>query len=142
DDADAVSADNLYITGTIATISSVERGLGGVRLVLTGHDRANALRFSESGGHLVATVAPAVELPPLDPAASTFVALHRDGRGRERPSLPRSAACPKRQSSRCSIRSPSPVSSATSLRTTSMFRSRSARACSRRSRSTIGCAMF
>src|SRR4029078_12057761 len=33
DDSDEVSASNLYTTGTIATLSSVERGLGGVPLV-------------------------------------------------------------------------------------------------------------
>ena len=38
DDADDVNAQNLYTMGTIATISSVQRGLGGVRLVLEGHD--------------------------------------------------------------------------------------------------------
>src|SRR5205823_1607614 len=65
-----------------ATISSVERGLGGVRLVLHGADRASAIRYAESGGHLTATVAAAVELPPLDPEAPTFVALHREVRER------------------------------------------------------------
>jgi ATP-dependent Lon protease len=82
DDQDDVSAENLYAMGTIATISSVQRGLGGVRLVLEGADRATALRIAESGGHLVATIAAAVELPPLDPKDSTFVALHREVRAR------------------------------------------------------------
>src|SRR5256885_11165102 len=66
DDGDEVSAGNLYTMGTIATISSVQRGLGGVRLVLEGRERANAIRVAPGAdGHLVATVSAAVELPPL-----------------------------------------------------------------------------
>jgi ATP-dependent Lon protease len=83
DDVDEVVAGNLYTMGTIATISSVQRGLGGVRLLLEGRDRANAIKISTAdGGHLVATVSPAVELPPLDAKHSTFVALHREVRAR------------------------------------------------------------
>src|SRR5258706_8782890 len=82
DDGDDVSPTNLYTAGTIATLGSVERGLGGVRLVLHGHDRANAMRFTDAGGHLVATVAQAVELPALDPDGPAFVALHREVRSR------------------------------------------------------------
>src|SRR5258706_4602872 len=82
DDGDEVSAENLYTMGTIATISSVQRGLGGVRLILEGHDRATTIRIAPVDGHLVATVSPAVELPPLDPNDSTFVALHREVRAR------------------------------------------------------------
>ncbi len=82
DDSDEVAATNLYTTGTIATISSVERGLGGVRLVLHGRERGNAIKVAESGGHFVATVTPAAELAPLDPNGSAFVALHREVRER------------------------------------------------------------
>src|SRR5678815_5400825 len=34
DDRDDVTAENLYSMGTIATLTSVQRGIGGVRLVL------------------------------------------------------------------------------------------------------------
>jgi ATP-dependent Lon protease len=82
EDGDEVDPDNLYTMGTIATISSVQRGLGGVRLVLNGRDRANAIKISQVDGHLVATVQPTVELAPLDAKDSTFQALHREVRAR------------------------------------------------------------
>ena len=68
DDGAEVSAEKLYTMGTIAVLGSVQRGLGGVRLVLEGRDRANAIRYTTAeDGHLIAQVAPAVELPPVDP---------------------------------------------------------------------------
>jgi ATP-dependent Lon protease len=82
DDEDEVTAENLYTTGTIATISSVQRGLGGVRLVLEGHDRAVALRVTPTNGYLAATISAAVDLPPFDDKDPTFVALHREIRER------------------------------------------------------------
>jgi ATP-dependent Lon protease len=82
DDSDDVTPENLFTVGTIATVSSVQRGLGGVRLVLEGHDRAVAVRVDAAHGHLVAQVSAAVELPPLDAKDSTFVALHRELRER------------------------------------------------------------
>jgi ATP-dependent Lon protease len=82
DGADEVGPDNLYAMGTIATIHSVQRGLGGVRLVLEGHDRAIAMKIAPHDGHLAATISAAIELPPLDNNDSTFVALHREVRAR------------------------------------------------------------
>ncbi len=82
EDHDEVDPDNLFTMGTIASISAVQRGLGGVRLVLEGRDRANALRIVEKDGHFVATVAPAIELPPDDPESPAFVGLHREVRAR------------------------------------------------------------
>ena len=82
EDGDEIDPDNLYTMGTIATISSVQRGLGGVRLVLNGRDRANAIKISQVDGHLVATVQPAVEIAALDAKDSTFQALHREVRAR------------------------------------------------------------
>jgi ATP-dependent Lon protease len=82
DDSDEVTAENLYTVGTIATVSAVQRGLGGVRLVLEGQARANTIRVATSEGYLVATLATAAELPPLDAKDATFVALHREVRAR------------------------------------------------------------
>ena len=61
----------------------MQRGLGGVRVVLEGHERGIAMRV-----HAAATAiwsrrsSPATELPPLDPKDPTFVALHREVRER------------------------------------------------------------
>jgi ATP-dependent Lon protease len=82
DEGEEVTPENLYTIGTIATIGSVQRGLGGARLVLEGHDRAIAMRVASADGHLVATISAAIELPALDAKDATFVALHREVRER------------------------------------------------------------
>jgi len=82
DDQDEVDIANLYTMGTIASIGAVQRGLGGVRLVLEGRDRANSIRVEQVAGHLVATIVSAVEVPPVDVGDPTFLGLHREVRAR------------------------------------------------------------
>ncbi len=82
DEGEDVSPENLAKLGTIATISQVQRGLGGARLVLEGHDRGVSVRVTTVDGYLLAAVAAAVELPPLDAKDPNFVALHREVRAR------------------------------------------------------------
>jgi len=82
DDGEEIEPDALYTIGTIATVASLQRGLGGARLVLEGNQRAIATRVTTQDGYLVATVAPATELPPLDARDATFVGLHREVRAR------------------------------------------------------------
>jgi ATP-dependent Lon protease len=82
DDIDEITTEGLYTMGTIATVSSVQRGLGGVRLVLEGHERGIAMRVAPQDGYLVATVAEAADLPPIDANDPTFVALYREVRDR------------------------------------------------------------
>src|SRR5438309_6052556 len=55
DTVDEVTPDNLYTIGTIAKLGSLQRGLGGVRVVLEGQERGIAMRVAPSDGHLVAT---------------------------------------------------------------------------------------
>src|SRR6185295_8359885 len=82
-DVDEVLPEGLYTIGTIARVSSLERGLGGVRVALEGVERGIAMRIAPSdGGYLVATVSEASELAPLDPMGPAFVALHREVRDR------------------------------------------------------------
>jgi len=81
-DVDEVLPEGLYTIGTIATINSLERGLGGVRVALEGRERGIVMRVAPHDGYLVATVAEATELGPLDAADPTFVALHREVRER------------------------------------------------------------
>jgi ATP-dependent Lon protease len=81
-EAEEIEADNLYAVGVIATVSSLQRGLGGARLVLEGRQRAVAKRVASQDGYLAATVAPAVEHPPLDPKDTAFIGLHREVRAR------------------------------------------------------------
>src|SRR5580698_5232284 len=55
-DVDQVTADGLYTVGTVATLSAVQRGPGGVRLVLEGQERGIAMRVTSQEGYLVAQV--------------------------------------------------------------------------------------
>ena len=81
-DSDEILAEGLYTTGTIATLGGVQRGLGGVRVAIEGQERGIAVRVATTDGYLVATVAIATDLQPLDAKDPTFVALHREVRER------------------------------------------------------------
>ena len=61
-DGDEVAPENLYTIGTIATLGSVQRGLGGMRLLLQGESRGIALRYASKNGYLEATVQEAREI--------------------------------------------------------------------------------
>ncbi len=82
DNADEPSADILYVTGVIAKIGQVQRGLGGVQLLLQGEQRATALHYGEQDGHMTAVVVEAEEMMPLDAADPAFEALHKEARER------------------------------------------------------------
>jgi len=81
-DGDEVAPERLYTIGTIATIGSVQRGLGGIRLLLQGESRGIALRYVARDGYLEATVQEAREMTPLDSRDAAFLALHREARER------------------------------------------------------------
>src|SRR5690349_5520574 len=53
-DTDEVAPESLYTIGTIATIESVQRGLGGIRLALEGQERGIVLRVAPVNGYLEA----------------------------------------------------------------------------------------
>jgi ATP-dependent Lon protease len=99
-DVDEVTADGLFTIGTVATISSLERGLGGVRVALEGRERGIVMRVTPKDGYLVATVSEATELQPLDPKDATFLALHREVRDRAA-ELATKRGLPARRSARC-----------------------------------------
>jgi len=82
ENVDHVTPDVLYTTGTIAKISQVQRGLGGVQLLLHGENRGAALHYTETGGYLSAVVREVDDLPPLNSEDPAFVALHREARER------------------------------------------------------------
>jgi ATP-dependent Lon protease len=77
-----VQPDVLFTTGTVARIGQVQRGLGGIQLLLQGQYRATVLQYSEAEGHIDAVVQEAPDLPPLDPEDPAFVALHKEVRER------------------------------------------------------------
>src|SRR5881275_1408386 len=82
ENVDTVTPGVLYTTGTIAKISQIQRGLGGVQLLLHGENRATALHYSENGRYLEAAVREVDDLPPLSPEDAAFVGLHREARER------------------------------------------------------------
>jgi len=79
---DAVTPESLYTIGTVARIGQLQRGLGGIQMLLHGERRGIAIHLSEQEGHLVAIVRDAEELPPVNPEDPAFVALHREVRSK------------------------------------------------------------
>ncbi len=79
---DAVSAANLYTIGAVAKIGQIQRGLGGLQLVLQGEYRATALHYSERDGHLEAILTRAEDLPPIDQNEPLFQAMYKEARER------------------------------------------------------------
>jgi len=79
---DTVTPDVLYTTGTITKISQIQRGLGGVQLLLHGERRGTALHYTDNGRYLEAVVHEVDDMPPLNAADPAFVALHREARER------------------------------------------------------------
>jgi ATP-dependent Lon protease len=81
-DVENVTPELLYTIGTIATIGSMQQGLGGVRLLLEGKERGIAARIVRKNGFLEAMVQPAREMTPLDSNDPAFVGLYREARDR------------------------------------------------------------
>jgi len=79
---DNVSPETLYTIGTVARIGQLQRGLGGVQLLLHGEHRGIGIHITEHDGYLQAIVRDADELPPLSPEDPAFVALYREVRTR------------------------------------------------------------
>ncbi len=82
ENVDTVSPDVLYTTGTITKISQIQRGLGGVQLLLHGERRGTALHYTDNGRYLEAVVHEVDDMPPLNAQDPAFVGLHREARER------------------------------------------------------------
>jgi ATP-dependent Lon protease len=82
DNSDEPSADILYSMGVIARIGQIQRGLGGVQLLLQGEQRATALQYSLNDGYLTAIVVPAEEMAPVNENDPVFEALEKETRER------------------------------------------------------------
>ncbi|HEX7546192.1 MAG TPA: endopeptidase La [Gemmatimonadaceae bacterium] len=82
DNTDEPSSEILYGTGVIARIGQVQRGLGGVQLLLQGEQRAAALQYTPGEGFLSAVVMDIEEMSPLDDKDPAFEALHKEIRER------------------------------------------------------------
>jgi ATP-dependent Lon protease len=82
DNTDEPSPDILYSMGVIARIGQIQRGLGGVQLLLQGEQRATSLQYTTTEGYLSAVVMPVEEMKPVNENDSAFVALHKELRER------------------------------------------------------------
>ena len=82
DNTDEPAPDILYSMGVIARIGQIQRGLGGVQLLLQGEQRATSLQFNTTEGFLSAVVMPVEEMTPVNENDPAFVALHKEIRER------------------------------------------------------------
>ena len=82
DNTDEPSPDILYSMGVIARIGQIQRGLGGVQLLLQGEQRATALQYTMTEGYLSAVIVPAEEMSPVDENDPAFTALQKETRER------------------------------------------------------------
>src|ERR687896_1837770 len=82
DNTDEPTPEILYPMGVIARIGQIQRGLGGVQLLLQGEQRATALQYTQQEGYLQAVVIPAEEMLPGNIEDPAFVALHKETRER------------------------------------------------------------
>src|SRR4051812_22394191 len=65
DPAEEPSPDGLYSIGVLARIGQIQRGLGGVQLLLQGEQRAHSLHYDATGGFLKANVSLLAEMNPI-----------------------------------------------------------------------------
>jgi ATP-dependent Lon protease len=79
---DVVTPEGLHTMGTVARIGQVQRGLGGVQLLVHGEFRGAVLQCAPSEGYLEAVVVEAKDLPPAEPSDPAFLALDRELRER------------------------------------------------------------
>jgi len=82
ENAEDVTPDGLHGMGTVARIGQLQRGLGGVQLVLHGEYRATGVQVTETEGFLVAVVREAPDLAPVDVSDAAFQALYKEARER------------------------------------------------------------
>src|SRR5512133_1132491 len=82
DNTDEPNPEILYSMGVIARIGQIQRGLGGVQLLLQGEQRATSLQYTTTEGFLSAVVTHIEEQSPLDEKDPAFEALYKEIRER------------------------------------------------------------
>ena len=82
DNTEEPAPEILYSMGVIARIGQVQRGLGGVQLLLHGEQRATSLQYTMTEGFLSAVISQTEEMAPLDDKDAAFEALHKEIRER------------------------------------------------------------
>ncbi len=83
EDADEPAPDQLYTMGVVARIGQVQRGLGGLQLLVQGEERATVIRYHQvTEGYLIAEVAGVAEIRPSNENDAAFAAMDRETRER------------------------------------------------------------
>ena len=82
DNADEPTPDLLHTVGVVARIGQIQRGLGGVQLLVHGETRGQAIHYHETSGYLTAETLPMAEMGPIDERDTAFEALYREVRER------------------------------------------------------------
>ena len=82
DNTDEPNPEILYSMGVVARIGQIQRGLGGVQLLLQGELRASSLQYTMAEGYLTAVVTHVAEQGPLDEKDPAFEALYKEIRER------------------------------------------------------------
>ena len=82
DNTDEPTPEILYSMGVIARIGQIQRGLGGVQLLLQGELRATSLQYTHGEGYLSAVVTHVEEQAPLNDKDAAFEALYKEIRER------------------------------------------------------------
>src|SRR4051812_2767042 len=82
--SDEPTGDGLYTVGVVARIGQIQRGLGGVQLLIRGESRAQALHYHQTEGYLTADAVAMAEMGPIDDRDTAFAALYRESRERAR----------------------------------------------------------
>ncbi|MEO8185263.1 MAG: LON peptidase substrate-binding domain-containing protein, partial [Deltaproteobacteria bacterium] len=79
---DHVTKDALYTLGVIARVDAVQRGIGGMQLLITGESRAVAMDYEADGEMLRARVRPVQSLAPVRADDPSYLALYQELRQR------------------------------------------------------------
>ena len=82
ENAEKAQPEILYTTGVVGRIGQVQRGLGGIQLLLSGEYRATVLQYNDTEGYIEAVVQEATDLQPIDSEDAAFVALYKEVRER------------------------------------------------------------
>ncbi len=82
ENSEEVTREGLHAMGVIAQVGPVQRGIGGLQLLITGGTRAVALDYESDGDLLRARVMPVKSLGPVDPDDPSFTALYKELRQR------------------------------------------------------------
>jgi ATP-dependent Lon protease len=80
---DEVETDNLYTVGTIVRIAQVQKGAGGLQLLIHGEGRALALEYTNTDDQgFAAALREMDELGPVEAEDPAFLALYQELRSR------------------------------------------------------------